>query len=112
MRGEVPFSPGLAARVLHELTHSDTSAGAAPPEQSALPEAHLTEQQITLLTLLAQGQTQQEVGERMGYTRRTISRHLATIIDMLHLCNRAEAIAYARQKLEQGDWPVPPGDEE
>jgi DNA-binding CsgD family transcriptional regulator len=47
----------------------------------------------------------------MGYTRRTISRHLAAIIDMLHLSNRAEAIAYTRHKLEQGDWPAAPEDE-
>ncbi|NJP06668.1 MAG: response regulator [Chloroflexaceae bacterium] len=105
-RGEVPLSPGLAMRILREFAQHQPAPNDAFADTVG-PEVNLTEYQMKLLMLLAQGLTQQEIGARVGYTERSIRRHLAEIIDTLHLRNRNEAIVYAHRQLQRGKWSFP-----
>jgi PAS domain S-box-containing protein len=111
-QGEVALSPELAKRLMHEFARSGSDsapttspdqapADAAQPEpspESDTPEIALTNLQRDILALAAQGYTYREVGERVGYSERSIKTFMSQIIKQLHLRNRAAAIAYARQQ--------------
>jgi DNA-binding NarL/FixJ family response regulator len=91
--GAPPFAPGLAQKVLQELTQP------MPPDtdvQRSLAELSPRQQQI--LTLAAQGLTYKAIGLTLGLTERTIKYHMGEIIQRLHLQNRAQVLAYVRQR--------------
>ena len=58
-------------------------------------ETGLSARQVQILTLVAQGQTYQQVADTIGIAARTVKYHMAEIIERLHLDNRAQVIAYA-----------------
>jgi two-component system NarL family response regulator len=87
MRGQAPLSRGLSAKILSEL------ARPAPVETSATPE--LTDRQVEVLSLVAQGLTYKQVGEKLFLTESAIKYHMGEILARLHLQNRAQVIAYA-----------------
>lgn len=94
MRGEVPLSPGLAARVLGEFAQRTNAAGSVElGEKAGKP---LTSRQIQVLTLVAQGLTYKEIGSKLFLSERTIKYHMGEIIERLHLDNRRQVIDYAR----------------
>ncbi len=87
-RGEAALSPGLASRVLHEF-------GRLPASEKQRP-AGLSEREIQVLTLVAQGLTYKEVGAKLFLTERTIKYHMGEIVARLHMENRAQVLEYAR----------------
>jgi len=98
--GIPPFSPGLAAKILREFAHQAAPA----PDASTLhragspadgPASRLTVRQREVLTLVAQGLSYKEVGAKLGLSARTIKYHMAEIMQLLHLGNRAQMLAYA-----------------
>jgi DNA-binding NarL/FixJ family response regulator len=95
-KGEVPLSPGLAARLLKEFGCSDTYDHKL--SQHTLEEVRrgkLTERQLEVLNMIARGITYKEAGDVLGLTERTVKYHMGRIIELLHLENRAQVIAYA-----------------
>jgi DNA-binding NarL/FixJ family response regulator len=103
-QGVPPFSPGLAARLLSEFARlgraeepvqrdNAEDKGTAPEE--VLAAGALTERQLEVLRLVADGLTYREVGERLYLSERTVRFHMAEIIDRLHLENRSQVLAYA-----------------
>jgi len=55
----------------------------------------LTERQLEVLEIVARGKTYKEAGDDLGLTERTVKYHMGRIIELLHLSNRAQVIAYA-----------------
>lgn len=97
-KGEVPLSPGFAARLLKEFRRSGKPA--ARTSQQAIEESgrsHLTERQLEVLEMVAGGITYKEAGAALGLTERTIKYHMGRIIEQLHLEKRAQVITYAVQ---------------
>ncbi|HMK09628.1 MAG TPA: response regulator transcription factor [Anaerolineales bacterium] len=87
--GEALFGPGVAERLMRYL------AEATPPSgRSAFPE--LTEREREVLSLLAQGLSNQEVAERMGISLKTARNHVSNILARLQVADRTEAVARAR----------------
>jgi two-component system NarL family response regulator len=90
---------GLAAKILAEFarreqqrkTRQRKSAPQAPP---------LSERQMQILHMVAQGRPYKEIALDLGLAEATIKYHMGEIADLLHLENRAQAIAYA-SKLPQ-----------
>ncbi|MDX9954213.1 MAG: PAS domain S-box protein [Anaerolineae bacterium] len=93
-RGEAVLSPGLAQRVLNAFTQPS----AAPAEEAPSPIPELTQQQIIILDLVAQGLTYKEAGTQLHLTERTIRYHMGQILQRLQLENKRAAIAYARRQ--------------
>jgi two-component system NarL family response regulator len=100
-QGTPPFSPGLASRLLNEFAKlGGIPAGSAGLEgragrEARLPTNGLTERQVQVLRLVAEGLTYREVGERLALSERTVRFHMTEIISRLHLQNRNQVLAYA-----------------
>jgi len=96
-KGEVPLSPGIAARVLREFRHSGVNDHKQSLQHIAEDSqtGRLTDRQLEVLEMVAKGITYKEAGYALGLTERTIKYHMGRIIELLHLENRAQVIAYA-----------------
>lgn len=63
-------------------------------------KVELTELQISILKMVADGQTNAEIAKKLFVTSRTVKNYLTAIYETLHVHNRAQAIAVAiKQKL-------------
>ncbi|MGA2489926.1 MAG: response regulator transcription factor [Anaerolineales bacterium] len=95
--GTPPFSPGLAARLLREFAHlsegekRDTENG----EKGDGEKTKLTERQTEVLRLVASGLTYKEAAARLMLSDHTVRYHMSEIMQLLHLENRSQVIAYA-----------------
>jgi DNA-binding NarL/FixJ family response regulator len=99
--GHPPFSPGLAEKILKEFSLQSARPGNQSPQNSQAAQADgaqetaLSPRQMQILTLVANGQTYQQVAGTIGIAERTVKYHMAEILERLHLQNRAQVIAYA-----------------
>jgi NarL family two-component system response regulator LiaR len=89
-RGEYLIDPIIAARVLSEL-HSTML-----PQPQVEP---LTEGEMAVLRLVAQGVDNRSIAEILNYSVYTVANRLRTIYEKLHVTNRTQAALYA---LRQG----------
>ncbi len=78
--GEVYVAPALAWGLLRELRSPRTS-----------PYDELTEREREVLELVAQGLSNQEVGERLGLAEKTIKHYMTNILGKLQVRSRVEA---------------------
>jgi NarL family two-component system response regulator LiaR len=88
-RGEPFLHPNIARKVLEELSH--------PASNSPTPEP-LTEREMEVLQLVAQGMSNQEIAERLVIGDATVRTHIGNILTKLHLANRVQAALYALRK--------------
>jgi NarL family two-component system response regulator LiaR len=86
-RGEPSLEPAIARKLLLELHQ--------PPAQAALTPDPLTEREVDVLRLIAQGLSNREIAERLVITERTVCTHVSNILDKLHLASRTQAALYA-----------------
>jgi DNA-binding NarL/FixJ family response regulator len=85
-RGEPSLEPTIARKVLFELHHPPQAPPTADP---------LTERETDVLRLIAQGLSNQEIGQRLTITERTVCTHVSNILGKLHLASRTQAALYA-----------------
>jgi NarL family two-component system response regulator LiaR len=71
----------------------ESSADSKKPEG---PE--LTERELDVLKLLAQGDGDREIAEKLVVSERTVHFHVGNILSKLHLANRTQAALYAIRK--------------
>ncbi len=86
--GDLAFSKGLALKILNEFTR--LARGGAEKAES-----ELTEREREVLQLVAEGETNREVAERLYLSEHTVKFHMRNILGKLHTRNRAEAVAHA-----------------
>lgn len=89
--GEAMIASALAVRLLDEF-----GSLAQQGEQEPSPEA-LTEREVQVLRLVAQGLGNKEIAGQLNLSEHTVKTHLRHILDKLHLRSRAHAAAYAVQ---------------
>lgn len=89
-RGDYLIDPIIAARVLSEL---HMGLPELPPVEP------LTESEMVVLRLVAQGVDNQGIAQALNYSVSTVANRLRTIYQKLHVANRTQAALYA---LRQG----------
>lgn len=89
-RGDYLIDPLIATRVLSEFHLS-------VPEQPGVEP--LTETEMAVLRLVAQGVDNQDIAQTLNYSVYTVANRLRTIYEKLHVTNRTQAALYA---LRQG----------
>jgi NarL family two-component system response regulator LiaR len=82
--------PTIAHKLMSELQREST----LPPTEDPL-----TERELEVLKLVAQGLPNQEIAEKLVLSERTVRTHVSNILSKLHLANRTQAALYA---LRQG----------
>lgn len=91
-QGEVYLFPSLAKLLVSDyLTQSNQ-----PKNQATLDG--LTPREYEVLTLLADGYSNVEIGEQLSISPKTVSRHRENIMGKLNLHSRAELVKYAIRK--------------
>ncbi|MBN1890684.1 MAG: response regulator transcription factor [Thermoflexales bacterium] len=91
--GEAPISRLMAAKLLREFARSRSEPPMPPLHTSTV----LTDREQEVLSLIARGLTNREIGEKLHIAENTVKNHVRSILDKLHLANRAQAAAYAVQ---------------
>src|SRR5215212_9991803 len=86
--GEAVFGPGVAERIIGFF-----SAPRAAP-QRAFPE--LTEREEEILSLVAQGKSNQEIARQLFVSLKTVRNHVSNILLKLQVADRAQAVIRAR----------------
>ena len=92
--GQSLISPAMAAKLLDEFKSMST---ASRPEVAA---PRLTERELEVLRLVAQGLNNREIASRLFITENTVKNHVRNILEKLQMHSRMEAVMYAvREKL-------------
>lgn len=97
-RGESRLSPTVARKVLEQLRA--LAAGAALPPAAAplpaaapgagVPDEPLTDKELRVLTLLADGLSNRQIAEAVFLAEGTVKNYVSRIMDKLHARNRTE----------------------
>ena len=87
--GEAVFGPGVAERIIGFFS---VPRSAAP--QRAFPE--LTEREEGVLSLVAQGKSNQEIARQLFVSLKTVRNHVSHILLKLQVADRAQAVIRAR----------------
>ena len=85
-RGEPSLHPTIALKLIRELNH---------PSQAKAEGTPLTGREVEVLKLVAQGLSNHEIGETLVIAERTVSKHVSSIIEKLHVSNRTQVALYA-----------------
>lgn len=88
-RGEAVLHPQVAARLVQEVQVAQAADSLSP----AL--ADLTERELEVLRLIAEGLSNSEIAERLVIGKRTVKQHVSNILSKLHLADRTQAAIYA-----------------
>jgi NarL family two-component system response regulator LiaR len=85
-RGESALQPSIARKLLRKLSK--------PPSQKPDADA-LTDREIEVLRLVAQGQSNREISGQLAISEATVRTHVSNILSKLNLCSRTQAALYA-----------------
>lgn len=85
--GEAVFGPGVAARVLAQLSGSDNSQ---------IPFPQLTPRERDVLDLLAAGRATRNVATDLGIAPKTVANLVSNILTKLQVTDRSQAAIIAR----------------
>lgn len=85
-QGEPSMSPDVAKKLMLEMQR---------PAELPPTEDPLTEREVDVLRLIAQGLTNQEIAAKLVIGEGTVRTHVSNILTKLHLANRTQAALYA-----------------
>jgi NarL family two-component system response regulator LiaR len=88
-QGQPSMHPTIARKLMREIQRSSELPPAEEP---------LTEREVEVLGLVAQGFTNQEVADRLFVSERTVRSHVSNVLSKLYLANRTQAALYALRK--------------
>jgi len=93
-RGESLIHPSVASKILAEF--SLLSEGKA--RKRSFLEHDLTEREITVLRLVADGKTNKEIANVLDLSEKTVKNHVRNIFHKLHVYDRTQAAILAIRK--------------
>ena len=85
--GQSSLHPTIARKLIGELS--------TDPVAQPTAEELLTQREIHVLKLVAQGYSNQEISDKLSVSDRTVGKHVSNILEKLHLANRTQAALYA-----------------
>jgi two-component system, NarL family, response regulator LiaR len=85
-RGQPALEPSIARKVLLELSQPAKSGPVVDP---------LSERELDVLRLIAQGLSNKEIAEELVVTEFTVRSHVSSILSKLHLASRTQAALFA-----------------
>ncbi|CAA6676259.1 MULTISPECIES: response regulator transcription factor [unclassified Lentimonas] len=85
--GGAILDPNLASFILNELK--------AKAPQITVSGADITKRELDVLTLIADGHSQKEIGDQLAITKYTVTDHLKSIYAKLGVKNAPQAVAVA-----------------
>ena len=88
--GDALLSPHIAAKVLRHVR-----ANSASPAIAATLHAELSERELEVLCLAANGHENAEIARRLHISPKTVKNHISNILMKLQLENRIQAAVYA-----------------
>jgi DNA-binding NarL/FixJ family response regulator len=93
-KGEAIFSPAIAQRMIQYF-------GTSPAHQSASQKAdefpELTERELQILDLIAQGHNNLVIANKLSLSIKTVQNYVSSILTKLQVADRAQAIVRARE---------------
>lgn len=84
--GEATLHPRVARQLMQSLQ---------TPEARENPFAVLSERELEVLRLIAQGLSNAAIGETLFISEKTVKSHVGNILGKLHLADRTQAAVYA-----------------
>jgi DNA-binding NarL/FixJ family response regulator len=94
VRGQAAITPALAGRMLEEFRRLSRQA----PWDAGEEVSGLTGREQEVLSLVAEGATDQEIADTLSISLHTAKSHMRNILAKLHVSSRREAAKYARHK--------------
>lgn len=85
--GEATLHPRVAARVVQEIHGSR--------EETLNPFTELTDREMEVLRLIADGMSNSDIAEELVISERTVKSHVSNILSKLHLADRTQAAVFA-----------------
>ena len=89
-QGEATLHPRVASRVIQELHGTN--------REELNPYTELTDREMEVLKLIAQGLSNSEIAEKLVISVNTVKGHVSNILSKLHLADRTQAAVYAWQQ--------------
>ncbi|TMM16477.1 MAG: response regulator transcription factor [Actinobacteria bacterium] len=89
-RGESLISPGIAAKVLQRVR-----ATSAQPEIADAIRSELSDREIEVLKLIANGKDNAVIAAELHISPKTVKNHISNILMKLQIDNRIQAAVYA-----------------
>jgi NarL family two-component system response regulator LiaR len=85
--GEAVLNPRVAARLVREMHGAH--------QEGVNPFTELTERELEILRLIADGQSNHAIAEGLVISEKTVKSHVTNILSKLHLADRTQAAVYA-----------------
>jgi DNA-binding NarL/FixJ family response regulator len=89
-QGKAQLHPDVARKLM--------SAVAAPVAAGPAPDSDLTERELEVLRLIAQGLSNQQIAQKLTISEKTVKTHVSNILGKLHVEDRTQAAIYALKK--------------
>jgi DNA-binding NarL/FixJ family response regulator len=89
--GDGHLPPDLLGRLLQQVGTNQ----ARPQAPQGLRFGGLTQRELTVLRLIADGYSTREIARRLSYSERTIKNSIHDLVSRFQLRNRAHAVAFA-----------------
>lgn len=104
--GEALLQPDIASKVFSNLLSTSASKSAFTSDKFANASNNsmayidsLTEREHEILTLVAKGASNRQIGELLFITEGTVKNHMSNILSKLGLRDRTQAALYAREHM-------------
>ncbi len=101
-KGIYQLDPSIAGKLIGALVNPQRlgtpGSPSLPTPTTSPPALDLTEREIEVLRLIAQGATNREIADRLVISEGTVKNHVSNILSRLGLRDRTQAALFARDR--------------